>query len=68
VTSKSDTAYAVVRVDGDLVALEPELGFKVVSVFTDESVALREVDRLNGLNAEKGAKYLVQQTRWTRDV
>lgn len=57
-------AFAVVRVDLDLLEKQPELSVKVVKVLPDEESAVAEVARLNQLNGDKGSKYLVNATRW----
>lgn len=59
-----DHVFAVVRLDHQLLNLEPELAFKVVAVFEDEAAANADATRLNDVNSEKGAKYVVQSSRW----
>lgn len=57
-------AFAVVRIDLDLLAMQPELSVKVVKVLPDEEAAVAEVARLNQLNGGKKSNYFLNATRW----
>lgn len=59
-----EPAFAIVRVDMDIPTIKPwgkEISIKCV-VF-EESAAKAEVERLNKLNADKGAIYFYAYTR-----
>lgn len=62
--SNAERVYVVVRVDGVPPGSDPGLALTVVEVLPDEHEASVEVDRLNALNRDKGAKYSFQAARW----
>jgi hypothetical protein len=53
--------YAVIRFDPDMASLEQQVTVK--EIVTSLAVAEAEVARLNGLNADKGCRYVWQATR-----
>ena len=56
--------YAIVRYDDFQDPSVPiENRVTVTQVVQDEVTARQEVDRLNGINAEKGCRYYCQTTR-----
>jgi hypothetical protein len=57
-------AFAVIRLDLFSIEVEPELSVKVVEVFPDEEAAVTEAARLNEINQDKRAKYVIQATHW----
>jgi hypothetical protein len=57
-------AYAIVRVDLDV--KDDEARFTVRRIVWSEELAEAEVQRLQELNADKGARYLWQYTRVDR--
>ncbi len=59
--SKHRHVYAIIRLDGAAVDLANQIA--VTKVITTEEAASQEADRLNALNADKGAKYVFQITR-----
>jgi hypothetical protein len=59
-----DPAYAIVRVDLDV--KDDEARFTVRRIVCSEELAEAEVQRLQELNADKGARYLWQFTRVDR--
>ena len=56
-----DVVYVVVRLDDGPGADEHRITVK--EVVHDEALAAAEVQRLNGLNAGRGARYFYQTTR-----
>ena len=58
---KNEPAFAIIRVDEN--QRRDETRFTVTRIVWDESVAEAEVERLNALNADKGARYYWQTTR-----
>lgn len=60
----SHRVFVVLRVDHNLLALEPDLAFKAVAVFDEEARAVEDAGRLDLLNDDKGAKYFVQAAPW----
>ena len=59
-----DPAYAIIRVDLDV--KDDEARFTVRRIVWNEELAEAEVQRLQELNADKGARYLWQYTRVDR--
>ena len=59
-----DPAYAIIRVDLDV--MDDEARFTVRRIVWNEELAEAEVQRLQELNADKGARYLWQYTRVDR--
>jgi hypothetical protein len=59
-----DPAYAIIRVDLDVE--DDEARFTVRHIVWSEELAEAEVQRLQALNADKGARYLWQYTRVDR--
>ena len=59
-----DPAYAIIRVDLDVE--DEEARFTVRRIVWSEELAEAEVERLQELNADKGARYLWQYTRVDR--
>jgi hypothetical protein len=59
-----DPAYAIIRVD--LEVEDDEARFTVRRIVWSEELAEAEVQRLQELNADKGARYLWQYTRVDR--
>jgi hypothetical protein len=59
-----DPAYAIIRVDLDVE--DDEARFTVRRIVWSEELAEAEVQRLQELNADKGARYLWQYTRVDR--
>ena len=59
-----DPAYAIIRVDLDVE--DDEARFTVRRIVWNEELAEAEVQRLQELNADKGARYLWQYTRVDR--
>jgi hypothetical protein len=59
-----DPAYAIIRVDLDVE--DDEARFTVRRIVWSEELAEAEVQRLQALNADKGARYLWQYTRVDR--
>jgi hypothetical protein len=59
-----DPAYAIIRVDLDV--KDDEARFTVRRIVWSEELAEAEVQRLQELNADKGARYLWQYTRVDR--
>jgi hypothetical protein len=59
-----DSAYAIIRVDLDV--KDDEARFTVRRIVWSEELAQAEVQRLQELNADKGARYLWQYTRVDR--
>ena len=62
--SDLDPAYAIIRVDLDV--KDDEARFTVRRIVWSEELAEAEVQRLQELNADKGARYLWQCTRVDR--
>lgn len=63
--SKRNTpAFAIIRIDDEVSAdLLPEDRFVIQKIMLVMEEAEEEVDRLNKLNAGKGCKYFMKQTR-----
>jgi hypothetical protein len=59
-----DPAYAIIRVDLDV--KDDEARYTVRRIVWSEELAEAEVQRLQELNADKGARYLWQYTRVDR--
>ena len=59
-----DPAYAIIRVDLDVE--DDEARFTVRRIVWSEELAEAEVQRLQELNADKGARYFWQYTRVDR--
>jgi hypothetical protein len=59
-----DPGYAIIRVDLDV--KDDEARFTVRRIVWSEELAEAEVQRLQELNADKGARYLWQYTRVDR--
>ena len=59
-----DPAYAIIRVDLDV--KDDEARFTVRRIVWSEELAEAEVQRLQELNGDKGARYLWQYTRVDR--
>jgi hypothetical protein len=74
VTNRAEEAYAVVRLDlyhepltVDAIRAEPDIFVTVREVVPTLEEAKQEAARLNDLNAEKGAFYFWQGTRFFPD-
>jgi hypothetical protein len=59
--SKYRHVYAILRFDTELGTVEDCV--TITKVLASEAIAKNEVERLNTLNAVKGARYMVQVTR-----
>lgn len=59
--AKHPHVYAIIRLDGVAVNIADQI--TVTKVIASEKDASQEADRLNALNADKGAKYVIQITR-----
>jgi hypothetical protein len=53
--------YAIIRLEGAALDLADQIA--VTKVIATEQGASQEAERLNALNGEKGARYVVQITR-----
>jgi len=60
--------YAILRIDLPVSQDNPENSIAVVKVFSSEKTAEEEVLRLNGINAEKGCRYVLKTTRLGQEV
>lgn len=56
--------FAVIRLDLFSIEVEPELSVKVVEVLPSEETVAAEAARLNEINQDKRAKYVIQATHW----
>ena len=57
-----EQVFAVIRIDGDIGHSEDSI--TVVRIVAELEQAIKEVERLNKLNAAKGARYSWQATRY----
>lgn len=61
--SKFRHVYAVVRIDVPIDVEYPENSISVVKVLSSQTAAQQEILRLNGINSDKGCRYMLQTTR-----
>jgi len=62
--SEAERVFVVFRFDSELEPNDDALRFTVVEVLPDQQSAIRETDRLNLLNEQKGQRYGFQSARW----
>jgi hypothetical protein len=62
VPKTKEQVFAVLRVDREIET--PEDSISVVKIVVELEEAIKEVERLNSLNAGKGARYFWQATRY----
>ncbi len=67
IVNRKQQVYAVIRIDRGAPSSEPKDTTTVTKIVSSLDVAKAEVERLNKLNAAKGATYFWQTTRMILD-